>query len=301
MAPAAGSSSCTEPGYSTQARCHWHHIRGGCLGLRRLHRGQSSTACLPQDSQTQGLLAFSAMLRGPDGALYAMWIAVYLLTIKNQALQSLQLFVGSTVIPFGGRIVRWHANKGCEYTGEEVRQYCLETGIIQEFTATNTTQQISMPGRVRRTLCVTVRFMLADSGFHLPCGGSYSWRRRTSRTGLDIRRSRWRRHSRCSTARKSTSRTFASSESEPSCTLKTPERSTPRPEKGGYAAIARRKILPRLEPKDSPRRVEQEGQHHRDTVAPASFAFKALSVARAGTAVVGFRRRHSGQRLHFIR
>ena len=40
-----------------------------------------------------------------------MWTPVYLLTSKNEALQSLQLFVGSTVIPFHGRIVRWRADK----------------------------------------------------------------------------------------------------------------------------------------------------------------------------------------------
>ena len=37
---------------------------------------------------------------------YTKWAAVYLLTTKNQALQSLQLIVSSTVIPFESRIVR---------------------------------------------------------------------------------------------------------------------------------------------------------------------------------------------------
>ena len=46
------------------------------------------------------------------------WTAVYLLTNKNQAPKSLLLFVGSTVISFGGLIVRWRADKGDEYTGE---------------------------------------------------------------------------------------------------------------------------------------------------------------------------------------
>ena len=71
---------------------------------------------------------------------YTKWTAVYLLTNKNQALKSLQMFVGSMAISFGGRIVRWRVDKGCEYTGEEFRQYCLETGIVQEFAATNTPQ-----------------------------------------------------------------------------------------------------------------------------------------------------------------
>ena len=96
---------------------------------------------------------------------YTKWTAVYLLNNKNQTLKSLQLFVGSTVILFGGRIVRWRADKTGEYTGEKFRQYCLETGIIQEFAATNTPQQIGVSEGVRRTLCAMVRCMLADSGF----------------------------------------------------------------------------------------------------------------------------------------
>ena len=60
-------------------------------------------------------------------------------------------------------------------------------------------------------------------------------------------------------------------------------------------------ILPSLEPKESPRCGKQKHRLHRDTIAPASPAFKALFVARYGTAVVGCRRRQSGQRLHIIR
>ena len=96
---------------------------------------------------------------------YIKWTAVYLMINKNQPLQSLQLFVGLTVIPFGSRIVRWRADKGGVYTGDEFRQYCLKIGIIQEFAATNTPQQIGMSERVGRTLCTIVECMLANSGF----------------------------------------------------------------------------------------------------------------------------------------
>ena len=80
---------------------------------------------------------------------YTKWTTVYLLTNENKALKWLQLFVGSTVIPFGGRIVRWRADRGGDYTEEESRQYCLETGIIQEFAATNTPQQNNTPQQTR--------------------------------------------------------------------------------------------------------------------------------------------------------
>ena len=94
---------------------------------------------------------------------YTNCTAVYLLINRNQALRMLQLFVGSTVIPFGGRIVRWRADKGGEYTGEEFWQYSLETVIIQEFAATNTPQQIGVSERVDGTLCAMVRCILAES------------------------------------------------------------------------------------------------------------------------------------------
>ena len=47
---------------------------------------------------------------------------------------------------------------------EEFRQYCLETGIIQEFAATNL-QQTDVSERVERTPCAMVWCMLAESGF----------------------------------------------------------------------------------------------------------------------------------------
>ena len=75
---------------------------------------------------------------------FTKWTAVYLLYTKGQALASLQLFVTSTAIPFGSRTVTWRADKGGEYTGEGFKAYCQETGIPQQFAATNTPQQIGV-------------------------------------------------------------------------------------------------------------------------------------------------------------
>ena len=52
---------------------------------------------------------------------FTKWTTVYLLANGKQPLQSLQLFAGSTVVSFGGRIVRWRADKGGEYTGRSFR------------------------------------------------------------------------------------------------------------------------------------------------------------------------------------
>ena len=43
---------------------------------------------------------------------FTKWTAVYLLCTKDEAFASLQLFVTSTIIPFGSRIVTWRADKG---------------------------------------------------------------------------------------------------------------------------------------------------------------------------------------------
>ena len=63
-----------------------------------------------------------------------------------------------------------YVSKGGDFTGEEVWQYCLGTGIIQEFAAANTRKQIGVSECVERTLCTMVRCMPADSGFPLMWG-----------------------------------------------------------------------------------------------------------------------------------
>ena len=63
-------------------------------------------------------------------------------------------------------MVCWRADTGGEYTGEDFRQYCLETSIIKDFVATNTLpQNLGVFERVGRTLRTMVRYMLADRTF----------------------------------------------------------------------------------------------------------------------------------------
>ena len=62
-----------------------------------------------------------------------------------------------------GRVIRWRAGKGGEYTSEAFKQDCLEMGITQEFAATSTPQKNGMSERVGRTLCSKVRCLLVDS------------------------------------------------------------------------------------------------------------------------------------------
>ncbi|CAM9185477.1 unnamed protein product [Ascophyllum nodosum] len=159
---------------------------------------------------------------------YTMWTAVYLLASKNQPLQSLKLFIGSTFIPFRGRIDCWRADKGGKY---------IKENTIQDFTATNTPQQIGVSAGGLSASWFDVRSQTA--AFHRPCRRSCSWLLLTSNTGLRTRYSRCRRHSRYFMARKPTFRTFASSEPEPSCTSKIPKSSMPWSGKRRCAAITR--------------------------------------------------------------
>ena len=51
-------------------------------------------------------------------AQFTKWIAVYLVAKKSCAFDSFRLFVTSTVIPCGGRVICWRTDKGGEYTSE---------------------------------------------------------------------------------------------------------------------------------------------------------------------------------------
>ena len=95
---------------------------------------------------------------------FTRWTVVYLLENKSFAFDLFRLSVTSTVTPCGGRVIRWRADKGGEYTSEAFKQYCLETGITQAFTATNTPQQSGVSERVGWTLCSMARWLLVDSG-----------------------------------------------------------------------------------------------------------------------------------------
>ena len=85
--------------------------------------------------------------------------AVYLLCSKDQVLAPLQACLTSTVIPFSSHILQFRADKGDGYIGKAFEAYCLETGIKQAFTATNTPQQIDVSERVwRDALCDDLLF-----------------------------------------------------------------------------------------------------------------------------------------------
>ena len=232
---------------------------------------------------------------------YTKWTAFYLLTNKNQALTSLQLFVGSEVIPFVHRILG-AATRVASTLGRRFGSIAWRPVLFRS-TPPSTRRSNSVCPNAWGELCAPWFGACSQTAiFHRLCGGSCSWRRRTTRTGLRIKPSKWRSHSRCITASEPNSRPFASLEPETSCTSRTPESSTPQPGKGRCTTIARRENLTKSGTQRltlSWRAGTSPSSRHRRTCFPLSF--KDFSVARSGAAVVGYRRRHFGERLYFIR
>ena len=73
--------------------------------------------------------------------------SVHFLSKKNEAIDALINYTPDVVIPSGHGLQRLRSDRGGEYTGLEYREYCLQTGIKQEFAATNTPQQNGISGR----------------------------------------------------------------------------------------------------------------------------------------------------------
>ena len=107
-----------------------------------------------------------------DGAKYfskftdhhTRWKAVYPISSKSEALETLTYFTQDYVIPIKSRIQRLRCDKGGEYTADYYKNFCKVTGIQQEFAATNTPQQIGMSERDGRTIMNMVRCILIDTG-----------------------------------------------------------------------------------------------------------------------------------------
>ena len=64
--------------------------------------------------------------------------SVYFLSKKNEAIDALINYTQDVVIPSGHRLQRLRSDRGGEYTGLEYQEYCLQTGIKQEFATTIT-------------------------------------------------------------------------------------------------------------------------------------------------------------------
>ena len=89
---------------------------------------------------------------------------MYFLSKKNEAIDALINYTRDVVIPSGHRLQRLRSDRGGEYTGLEYREYCPQTGIKQEFAATNTPQQNGISERGWASLWNMTRCFLAEAG-----------------------------------------------------------------------------------------------------------------------------------------
>ena len=124
---------------------------------------------------------------------FTRWTVVYLLENKSCAFDSFRLFVTSTLILCGGRVIRWRADKGGEYSSEAFKQYCLVTSITQKFAPIKTPQQNGVSERVGRALCSMVRCLLVIVDSRPCCGASSSSLQLTSATVCHTPGLTWKR------------------------------------------------------------------------------------------------------------
>ena len=90
---------------------------------------------------------------------------MYFLSKKNEAIDALINYTQDVVIPSGHRLQRLRSHRGGgEYTALEYREYCLQTGIKQEFAATITPQQKGISEREWASLWKMTRCFLAEAG-----------------------------------------------------------------------------------------------------------------------------------------
>ncbi|CAN0490906.1 unnamed protein product, partial [Laminaria digitata] len=95
---------------------------------------------------------------------YTRLKSVCFLSKKNEAIDALMNYTQDVVFPSGHRLQRLRSDRGGENTGLEYREYCLQTGIKQEFAATNTPQQNGISEREWASLWNMTRCFLAEAG-----------------------------------------------------------------------------------------------------------------------------------------
>ena len=102
---------------------------------------------------------------------YTKRTTICLLTNKNQALQSLQLFGDLTVILFGGRIVRWRAYKGASIPGRSLGSAAWRP-VLSKSSPPPTRHSKSVCPNAWGQLCAPwFGGCLQTAVFH-PCGGN---------------------------------------------------------------------------------------------------------------------------------
>ena len=90
---------------------------------------------------------------------YTKFVFVDLLKAKSEALASLKIFVLRVGTP-----KKLRQDNAKEFLSEQFKTYCLDAGILQEKTITETPQQNGLAERCNRTLLEMAKCLLIDSG-----------------------------------------------------------------------------------------------------------------------------------------
>ena len=99
---------------------------------------------------------------------YTKFVFVDLLKAKSEALASLKKFVLSVGTP-----KKLRQDNVKEFFSQQFKTYCLDAGILQEKTITETPQQNGLAERCNRTLLEMARCLLIDSGLpKMMCGAA---------------------------------------------------------------------------------------------------------------------------------
>lgn len=111
--------------------------------------------------RTETLGGFKGAYKTSDE--WGRWTESYLPETKDGEFHPFQSFVQSMAIPGGVRIERLRADEGRGFTGNDLKRFYRQIGVLLENTSTNTLQRFGLPERVGGTLAVMIQCMLADN------------------------------------------------------------------------------------------------------------------------------------------
>ena len=99
---------------------------------------------------------------------HSRWKDVKFIHSKSQLFGEFKAYVQFWQAQKGHRVLIWRTDNGGEFTSEECKRYCLENGIVREFSTPNTPQQNGVSERNERTVEEHGLCMLSHAGLPQP-------------------------------------------------------------------------------------------------------------------------------------
>lgn len=95
---------------------------------------------------------------------WSRFTVVYLIHSKNEVVDCFKFYEAQMTAKFERKISRLASDNGGEYTCREMRSFCKDKGIKQEFTVPFSPEQNGLSERMNRTIVEKARSLLIDSG-----------------------------------------------------------------------------------------------------------------------------------------